>query len=81
MRVNTIKTWIRESELCGFFRLLRTDLLTGENVPDARFVPVRPELAVAGLDEETLRRMDPDDRVAALEEANLDPYDYIYLAC
>lgn len=35
----------------------------------------------AGLQEETLRRMDPDDRVAALEGAGLDPYDYIYLAC
>ncbi len=37
-------------------------------------------LRMAGLDEETLRRMEPDDRVAALERANLDPYDYIYLA-
>ena len=81
MNVNAIKTWIRDSELCGLFRLLRSDILTGESVPDARFTRVNPELAVAGLDEETLRRMDPDDRVAALEEANLDPYDYIYLAC
>ena len=38
-------------------------------------------LRMAGLDEETLRRMEPDDRVAALEGANLDPYDYIYLSC
>ena len=37
-------------------------------------------LARAGLDEKTLRRLDPDDRVAALEGAGLDPYDYIYLA-
>jgi len=37
-------------------------------------------LARAGLDEKTLRRMDPDDRVAALEGAGLDPYDYIFLA-
>lgn len=37
-------------------------------------------LCMAGLDEDTLRRMDPDDRVAALEGAGLDPYDYIYLA-
>ena len=81
MKVNAIKTWIRESELCGIFRLFRADILTGEAVPDARFTRVNPELVVAGLDEETLRRMDPDDRVAALEEANLDPYDYIYLAC
>ena len=33
------------------------------------------------LSEEELRKMDPDDRVAALEQANLDPYDFIYLAC
>ncbi len=33
----------------------------------------------AGLDEQVLRIMDPDDRVAALEQAHLDPYDYIYL--
>ena len=37
-------------------------------------------LARAGLDEKSLRRMDPDDRVAALEGAGLDPYDYIFLA-
>ncbi len=45
----------------------------GDNQPEA--------LRMAGLDENTLRRMDPDERVAALERANLDPYDYIYLAC
>jgi len=48
---------------------------------DAHYEPYREELALAGLSEEQLRRMDPDDRVAALEQANLDPYDYIYLAC
>lgn len=37
-------------------------------------------LRKVGLDEGKLRRMDPDDRVAALEGAGLDPYDYIYLA-
>ena len=37
-------------------------------------------LTRAGLDEKTLRCMDPDERVAALEGAGLDPYDYIYLA-
>lgn len=37
-------------------------------------------LARAGLDEKKLRRMEPDDRVAALEGAGLDPYDYIFLA-
>ncbi len=37
-------------------------------------------LRKVGLDEKKLRSMDPDDRVAALEGAGLDPYDYIYLA-
>ena len=41
----------------------------------------RRALRLAGLSERTLRRMDPDDRVRALEQAKLDPYDYIYLAC
>ena len=48
---------------------------------DGEFEPVREELDQAGLDEEELRQMDPDDRVAVLEAAELDPYDYIYLAC
>lgn len=48
---------------------------------DAEFEPYREELALAGLSEAELREMDPDDRVAALEQAQLDPYDYIYLAC
>ena len=48
---------------------------------DAEYELLREELAQAGLSEEALRRMDPDERVAALEEALLDPYDYIYLAC
>ena len=48
---------------------------------DAEYVPYRDELGLAGLSEEALRNMDPDDRVAALEQARLDPYDYIYLAC
>ena len=38
-------------------------------------------LRMVGLDEQTLRAMEPDDRVEALEQAHLDPYDYIYLAC
>jgi len=50
-------------------------------VPDAEYEPFRNELQLAGLSEEALRKMDPDDRVAALEQAQLDPYDYIYLAC
>lgn len=48
---------------------------------DAEYEPFREELSTAGLSEEQLRQMDPDDRVAALEQAHLDPYDYIYLAC
>lgn len=52
-----------------------------EQVMDAEYEPYRDALSLAGLDEEGLRQMDPDDRVAALEQAKLDPYDYIYLAC
>ena len=48
---------------------------------DAEYEPFRDQLSLARLSEEELRKMDPDDRVAALEEANLDPYDFIYLAC
>lgn len=56
-------------------------LLTRDRPVDAEYVPVRDELRIAGLNEEELRQMDPDDRVAVLEQAKLDPYDYIYLAC
>ena len=52
-----------------------------EQVMDAEYEPYRDELSLAGLSEEKLRQMDPDERVAALEKAELDPYDYIYLAC
>ena len=52
-----------------------------EEVLDAKYEPFRDQLSLAGLNEEELRKMDPDDRVAALEQANLDPYDFIYLAC
>ena len=48
---------------------------------DAEYEPYRESLADAGLNEEDLRQMDPDDRVAVLESAHLHPYDYIYLAC
>ena len=48
---------------------------------EAEYAPLRRKLINAGLDEAILRRMDPDDRVALLEQAKLDPYDYIYLAC
>ena len=52
-----------------------------EEVLDAEYEPFRDQLRLAGLSEEELRKMDPDDRVAALEQANLDLYDFIYLAC
>ena len=52
-----------------------------DSAVDAEFEPYREELALVGLSEAELRKMDPDDRVAALEQAELDPYDYIYLAC
>lgn len=48
---------------------------------EAEYAPLRKALVNAGLDEERLRTMDPDDRVAALEQARLDPYDFIFLAC
>ncbi len=41
----------------------------------------RLQLRRAGLRETVLRKMKPDERVAALEQAQLDPYDFIYLAC
>ena len=50
-------------------------------IPDAEYEPYRKELRLSGLSETKLRKMDPDARVAALENAHLDPYDYIYLAC
>lgn len=52
-----------------------------KQVLDAEYEPFRDELSQAGLNEEELRKMDPDDRVAVLEQAKLDPYDYIYLGC
>ena len=52
-----------------------------EEVLDAEYEPFRDQLSLTGLSEEELRKMDPDDWVAALEKANLDPYDFIYLAC
>ena len=52
-----------------------------ESAMDAEYEPYRKELRLSGLSEAKLRNMDPDARVAALEKAHLDPYDYIYLAC
>ena len=57
------------------------DMKRLQAVLDAEYRPYREELCRAGLSEEMLRYMDPDDRVAVLEGAHLDPYNYIYLAC
>ena len=48
---------------------------------DAEYEVFQDEPIIAGLTESQLRSMDPDDRVAVLEAAHLDPYDYIYLSC
>lgn len=64
--------------ICLFFREL---LGCTQHAEDAEYSRQRSALRRAGLKERTLRRMAPDDRVAALERARLDPYDYIYLAC
>lgn len=66
--------------MIGFLRVLFHGA-SGEQAMDAEYEPYRSELTLAGLHEEDLRKMDPDERVAALENAQLDPYDYIYLAC
>ena len=63
-----------------FFRALFQKTPKG-SVMDAEYEPYQEGLRLAGLDESGRRKMDPDDRVAGLERANLDPYDYIYLAC
>lgn len=41
----------------------------------------RIALLLAGLREQSLRELSPDERVAVLEKNGLDPYDYIYLCC
>ena len=41
----------------------------------------RIALLLAGLREQELRRLTPDQRGAVLEKNGLDPYDYIYLCC
>ncbi len=47
--------------------------------PEREYAPRRRALARAGLREEILRAMKPDERVEVLERAGLDPYDYIFL--
>lgn len=62
--------------------LLHTNPRPAEDDPiDAEYEPARDELTLASLSEEELRQMDSDDRVTVLEQAQLDPYDDIYLAC
>ena len=63
----------------GFLRMVEGKC-RGIPAVEAEYAPFRAQLRRAGLCEEKLRRMDPDDRVAALERANLDPYDHLYLA-
>ena len=52
-----------------------------EALLDAEYKPYRSQLQRAGLSERKLRRMEPNERVRALEQAKLDPYDFIFLAC
>ena len=54
---------------------------TPERMLDAQVRPFRKQLRMAGLNEEELRKMDPDERVAVLERSKLNHFDYIYLAC
>lgn len=56
-------------------------LCAAERALEAEYRPLREQLERAGLCEEVLRGMAPGDRVAALEQARLNPYDFIYLAC
>lgn len=49
------------------------------NAEEAEHRLCRHQLRRAGLSEKALRKMAPDDRVAVLERARLDPYDFIYL--
>lgn len=64
-------------------RLLRSVFCgnTPERMLDAQVRPFRKRLRLAGLNEEALRKMDPDERVAVLEQAKLNPFDIsIWLA-
>ena len=46
----------------------RTGMLARwEKILDAEYAPLRAMLHLAGLSEEQLRQMDPDDRVTVLE--------------
>ena len=56
-------------------------MLFVQKTEDAQYRLCRDQLRRAGLSEKRLRKMDPDARVAVLERARLDPYDFIYLAC
>lgn len=66
--------------MIAFFRdLIRMEMM--KELLELEYAPARRALRSAGLSERALRRMMPDQRVAALEHARLNPYDYIYLSC
>ena len=52
-----------------------------EALLEAQYKPYRAQLHRVRLSERRLRRMEPDERVRALEQAKLNPYDFIFLAC
>lgn len=64
-----------------FQRFLSCLQCPGRPRQDPEYAGAREKLRQAGLSEARLRKMPPDDRVAALEQARLDPYDYIFLGC
>jgi len=83
MRIRNSSTFITGRKNCHLTLLTPSaQIITLANAQlEAEYAPLRRKLRNAGLDEALLRAMDPDDRVALLEQAKLDPYDYIYLAC
>ena len=83
MRIRNSSTFITGRKNCHLTLLTPSaQIITLANAQlEAEYAPLRRKLRSAGLDEALLRAMDRDDRVALLEQAKLDPYDYIYLAC
>lgn len=83
MRIRNSATFVTGRKNCHLTLLTPTArfIAMANAQLDAEYAPLRKKLLSAGLDEAALRCMDPDDRVAMLERAKLDPYDYIYLAC
>ena len=52
-----------------------------EEVLDAEYEPFRDQLSLAGLSEEELRKMDPDDRVIFIGRIRAYPAAGTYCAC